>query len=70
MAKRDRESVWLDGDEGDRLHAVWSRSGKRLIVTIWKRGYPTQIELPPAELDKLTRFVVKSTGVRSPRERA
>jgi hypothetical protein len=65
MPTDERESIWVDGDEGDRLQAVWSRSGKRLILTIWKRGELTQIELRRAELAKLQRFFAE-TNAESP----
>ncbi len=33
MAKADRDAIQFDDDEKHRLHLVWSRSGKHLIVT-------------------------------------
>jgi hypothetical protein len=33
MPKDEHLAIELDDDEDGRLHAVWSRSGKHLIVT-------------------------------------
>jgi hypothetical protein len=34
MAPSDRPVIVLGDDANKRLHATWSRSGKRLIVTV------------------------------------
>ena len=47
----------LVDDEGGHLHATWSRSGKRLIVTVTRRGEPAQIELRPVQVHELARYL-------------
>jgi hypothetical protein len=57
MSKPDREAIAFDDDEGGHLHAVWSRSGKRLIVTVNRRDGWAQVELRPEQVDRLARFL-------------
>jgi hypothetical protein len=38
MSADEQVAVFDDG-EGARLNATWSRSGKRLIVTVDRRGF-------------------------------
>lgn len=47
----------FDDDEGGRLHATWSRSGKRLIVTVTRRGNRAQVELRPDQVEELAAFL-------------
>jgi hypothetical protein len=52
----ERPTIVLD-DGSSRLHATWSRSGKRLIVTVsGKIGYQ-QIELRDQQVAQLARFM-------------
>ncbi len=57
MAADDCSAIQLDDDEGGQLHATWSRSGKRLIVTVSKRGKWAQVELQPAQVEELARYL-------------
>jgi hypothetical protein len=48
-----------DGDK-NRLHAGWSRSGKRLILSILRRGKwddVGQVELTPAQVEELKTYL-------------
>lgn len=47
----------FDDDEGARLHATWSRSGKRLIVTVSRRGNYVGVELRPEQVEELAAFL-------------
>jgi hypothetical protein len=48
------------------LHAVWSRSGKRLIVTAttprWDGG--GQVALQPDQVDRLIRFLSETVALQ------
>ena len=57
MAKIDRKALQLDDDDGGRLNATWSRSGKPLIVTVTKGSAAAHVELDSRQLDQLTRFL-------------
>jgi hypothetical protein len=57
IAVSDRETIRFEDDEGGRFDAVWSRSGKRLIVTVKRRGEWAQVELRPEQVDDLARFL-------------
>ena len=57
MIAEDRETIQFEDDEGGRFHAVWSRSGKRLIVTVTRRGERAQVELRPEQVDYLIRLL-------------
>jgi hypothetical protein len=52
-----RQAIDLADDEGGELNAIWSRSGKRLIVTVDRRGHHAQIELTHEQVDELARFL-------------
>jgi hypothetical protein len=47
----ERRPITIDDDENHRLHAIWSRSGKRRLVavttTTWSE--PRQVELRPEQ---------------------
>src|SRR4051812_3203489 len=62
----DREVVQLDDDEGGRLHATWSRSGKRLILTVHRRADWGQGELRPEQVAELAAFLAEPRP-RTPR---
>ena len=49
--------IRLEDDEGGHLHATWSRSGKRLIVTVRRRGEWAQVELRPQQVEELARYL-------------
>ena len=64
MAKPDpeRRSITIDDDESRRLDATWSRSGKRLIVTVTTKTWkdPRQIELRPEQVEALIEFLAET----------
>jgi hypothetical protein len=49
-----RPVIRLEDEEGGSLHATWSRSGKRLIVTLTRGDAYAQVELRPEQVEKLT----------------
>ena len=55
MGRPERSVTQFDDLEGNRLHAIWSRSGKRLIMTV--TGRAGQVELEPEQADELRRFL-------------
>jgi hypothetical protein len=57
MASDERETIRLEDDEGGHLQATWSRSGKRLILTVGRRGEWAQVELRPVQVDELARYL-------------
>ena len=57
MPSDERQSIRLKDDEGGQLYATWSRSGKRLIVTVSRRGEWAQVELRPAQVEALARYL-------------
>ena len=57
MIAEDRKTIQFEDDEGGRFDAVWSRSGKRLIVTLKRRGQWAQVELRPEQVEDLARFL-------------
>jgi hypothetical protein len=62
MAKTERPAIQLDGGESNRLHAVWSGSGKRLIVSIAPRARwheAKQVELTPEQVERLHFFLAE-----------
>jgi hypothetical protein len=66
MAKHDRGSCRLEDGEGNLFDAVWSRSGKHLIVSVVRRGAwdsAGQVELAPEQLVELRRFIDSSIGL-------
>ena len=75
MANVDRSVVNLDDGERNRLHAIWSRSGKNLILTITD-SHPgpsnapmqRQVELAPAQVEDLISFL-SETLARRPTDR-
>jgi hypothetical protein len=70
MPKDERSAIQFDDDENKRLHAVWSRSGKRLIVTAtttrWDKS--AQVELQPDQVEKLIAFLSETIALE-PRDR-
>ena len=57
MAADERPTIRLADDEGGELDAIWSRSGKRLIVTVQRRGAYAQVELRPEQVAALARYL-------------
>jgi hypothetical protein len=70
MAKIDAPRLTIDDAEGRRLHAVWSRSGKRLGVSASETGWHgfRQVELRPDQVDQLIGFLAE-TGAEDMRDR-
>jgi hypothetical protein len=60
MSKVDTARVTLDDADGRRLHAVWSRSGKRLGVSVLAGHGYHQMELRPDQVQKLVDFLVET----------
>jgi hypothetical protein len=53
----------VDDGEGNRLHAIWSRSGKHLIVTVRpRRGSQDagQVELDADQVEQLRAFLTET----------
>jgi hypothetical protein len=59
MGAPERKAVELRDDEGGSLNAVWSRSGRRLIVTVNRRGEWAQVELRREQVDELVSFLAE-----------
>jgi hypothetical protein len=59
MGAPEREAVEFHDDEGGSLNAVWSRSGRCLIVTVNRRGEWAQVELRREQVDKLAVFLAE-----------
>ena len=57
MASDERPTIQLEDDEGGHFHATWSRSRKRLIVTVRRRGEWAQIELRPEQVEELAGYL-------------
>jgi hypothetical protein len=54
----DRPALQLDDDERQFIHATWSRSGKRAIVSVGKSWDEAgQVELTPDQVDRLAGFL-------------
>jgi hypothetical protein len=62
VPNEERPAIQLDDDDRNCLHAGWSRSGKRLIVSVVPRGRwhdASQIELDPAQVERLKEFLAE-----------
>ena len=56
--KSRRPAIRLDDDERKFLSAVWSRSGKRVIVSVGRSWDEAgQIELTPEQAERLAAFL-------------
>lgn len=71
MATHERSGIRLEDGEGNLFDAVWSRSGKRLIVSVaphgsWDRA--GQVELTPEQITSLRQFIDETAGA-APGER-
>jgi hypothetical protein len=62
MTKSVRRPITIDDDENRRLHAIWSRSGKRLIVTATTPSWSEyrQVELRPEQVEELIQFLTET----------
>jgi hypothetical protein len=70
MPKSERSVIVLEDNENGRLHAAWSRSGKRLLLTATTPTYEQvmQVELRPDQVKELIEFLSETVDVR-PTER-
>jgi hypothetical protein len=54
----ERPALRLDDDERKFLHATWSQSGKRVIVTVGRSWDEAgQVELTPEQAKRLVAFL-------------
>jgi hypothetical protein len=65
MPKDAYNRLSLDDSDGWRLEAVWSRSGKRLGVSVSKPGDYRQMELTPDQVRELIDFLAQTLPDRS-----
>jgi hypothetical protein len=71
MPKHERSGVRLEDAEGNLFDAVWSRSGKRLVVSVVPRGSwdgAGQVELTPEQLTAVRQFIDATIDI-APSER-
>jgi hypothetical protein len=65
MAKSDdRPAIQLDDGDNNRLHAVWSRSRRHLIVSVAPRARwdsAGQVELNPDQVATLRDFLAETS---------
>ena len=59
MPAQDRSAMKLEDGEGGKLHAVWSRSGKRPIITVDRRQHHAQVELRPDQVAQLAHYLAE-----------
>jgi hypothetical protein len=57
MSSDEGQTIRLDDDEGGHLHATWSRSGRRLIVTVGRGDQRAQVELQQSQVEELARYL-------------
>jgi hypothetical protein len=65
VSEQKRRVIEFDDSGGHRLHAVWSRSGKRLMVSVadgpgWDSA--GQVELEPEQVEALRQFLAETAG--------
>ena len=62
MAKDNRPVFALDDADDNQIHAMWSRSGRRLMISVnsprWDRL--GQVELTHDQVDQLAAFLAQS----------
>lgn len=63
MSRIERDSIALDDAERGRLYAIWSRSGKRLIVTMHRNADYMQVELRPDQVESFAQVPQRDTAV-------
>jgi hypothetical protein len=59
----DQPAIQLDDEEKNRLHAVWSRSRRHLIVSVAPRARwdsASQVELNPDQVAMLRDFLAET----------
>lgn len=69
MGRGDDTSITLDDDDGHRLHATWSRSGRRLIVSVHEFEFSDayqQVLLRPDQVDGLRKFLDFEASDKAP----
>jgi hypothetical protein len=62
VSNDQRPEIQLDDAEGHRLHATWSRSRKRLILSVGRREAPQrteQVELDAEQAERLRLFIAE-----------
>jgi hypothetical protein len=66
MPKDDRRAIQFHDDENRLLLAVWSRSGKHLIVTAAhpRLGQGMQVELRPDQVETLIEFLSETVALQ------
>jgi hypothetical protein len=63
MPQEERPMIQLDDGESNRLHAIWSRSGKRLILSVAPQGtwdQAGQVELDAEQAEQLRAFLAET----------
>jgi hypothetical protein len=64
MPKEEGLTFQLDDADGNRLHAIWSRSGRRLIISLFSQrgGFESkgQAELTHDQVEQLSAFLAES----------
>ncbi len=58
----ERQAINFSDDEGGAFNATWSRSGKRLIVTVDRRENHAQVELRPGQARVLWMFLAETSA--------
>ena len=69
LAEHDYRGTVLTDEEKNRLEAVWSRSGKRLIVSLYKTqpfDALSQIEVRPDQVQELIDFLTETLPEATP----
>jgi hypothetical protein len=66
VADETHPPITFTDDEGRHLHATWSRSGKRLILTLTTTQAHTQIELTPEQVEELAEFFSETVRGQHP----
>ena len=66
MPQDERHVIQLDDGENGRLHPIWSRSGKHLIVTATTPGVGQlmQVELRPDQVEELIEFLSETVALQ------
>jgi len=63
VSNEERPAIELDDGANNRFHAVWSRSGKRLIVSVAPRAQwheARQVELDAEQAEQLKAFLAET----------
>jgi hypothetical protein len=63
MEPAERPNVLIHGDERTFAHAQWSRSGRRVILSVGRSWDEAgQVELTPEQALELARFLADAPG--------